>query len=158
MWFTAGHEIGALSASRVIIAVAPAIGSLSISPTTLRPAASGLSVLAASTFSTTGAVVTYTDDARAHTTFTVQRALGGRRIGRSCMLSRARAPARSRCTVYRAVGRFTHDDVPAANRFRFTGCINGRRLGLGRYRLQALPRNAAGSGPPAYVSFRVTAR
>jgi hypothetical protein len=86
-----------------------------------------------------GTGVSYVDSEPAMTTFTVQRAVAG-----------------PRGTRYVGVGSFAHADVAGANRFRFIGRVRGRALAPGRYRLQAIPHNSGGSGPPAYRKFEVT--
>ena len=58
-------------------------------------------------------------------------------------------------TRYINVGSFTHADPAGANRFRFSGCVHGRRLRPGTYRMRAIPRNAAGAGRAVYRKFGV---
>jgi len=60
-----------------------------------------------------------------------------------------------RCTYYTRAGSFKHVDAAGAVRFRFTGRVSGHALKVGRYRLKAVPRNAAGRGRAAYVKFRI---
>jgi hypothetical protein len=55
------------------------------------------------------------------------------------------------------VASFAHHDAAGANRFRFTGRVDGRTLAPGHYRLQAIPHNRGGTGRPAYRNFEVTA-
>jgi hypothetical protein len=87
-----------------------------------------------------GATISYRDSTIAKTTFTVQR-LTGRRHGKA---------------MYRPVGHFTHRDKPGGQRIRFEGRAGGHRLAPGIYRLKAVPRNAGGSGSPAFLKFTIT--
>ena len=150
IWFTAGSAIGRLS-------LAPAISSLEIEPRKLVPARGGGPVVLApaSRLPQRGALVSDTDAAAAVVAFSVQRAVRGYRIGRSCTMRPTRTRPAGRCTVYLAAGRFEHDDQPGRNLFLFTARVGGHRLRPGSYRLTALPSNAAGVGSAAHVNFRV---
>jgi hypothetical protein len=74
---------------------------------------------------TAGTVVSYTDSEVSLTTFTIARVI---KSGHK--------------TRYKTIGSFLHLDGKGANKFRFTGRINGRALGAGKYRLIASPRSA----------------
>jgi hypothetical protein len=102
-----------------------------------------------------GATVSYRDSQTATTTFTILRESTGRRQGKSC-----KKPSRSnrhgkRCTLLTPVGSFTHSDLAGANGFHFSGRVHGHALAPGSYRLQAIPRNAAGNGAAVQKGFRV---
>jgi hypothetical protein len=130
-----------------------AITGLKITPSAFFARSSGPSVVAARR--ATGAIVSYTGTQAATTTFTVQRARTGRKRGKAC-----RRPSRAnrrgkRCTYYTGAGSFKRVDAAGVVRFRFTGRVNGHTLKPGRYRLKAVPRNAAGSGRAAYAKFRI---
>lgn len=54
------------------------------------------------------------------------------------------------------VGSFTHADLAGTNRLHFTGRVKGKPLHIGRYRLRALSRNAAGQTSRALTAdFRI---
>src|SRR5207248_5804593 len=73
-----------------------------------------------------GAVVSYRDSRAALTTFTVLKGLPGVRSGKLCVAPKKPAPKHpKRCTRYRAVGKFTHQDVVGANHFKFSGRLKG---------------------------------
>lgn len=131
------------------------ISALRISPATLVAAATGGPAVSAKARKT-GAIVSYSGSQPATTTFTIQRVVAGRRSGRGCVKPTRHTTKHARCTLYVNVGSFTHTDTTGANRFRFTGRISGRKLTPGQYRLRAIPRNTAGTGPTVYKSFRVT--
>ena len=104
----------------------------------------------------TGATVSYTDTEAAMSTFTVlARRAGVRRHGRCVARPRHRRKSRAaRCSYYRRVGGFTHNDVAARNRFHF-GRLHGRRLTAGRYRLEATPRSNGLVGHTVRVAFTI---
>jgi hypothetical protein len=95
----------------------------------------------------------------ATTTFTVQRARPGVRRGRACVRRRRGLRGRS-CTRYVPVrGSFRHRSEPGLNTLRFSGRVGGRRLALGRYRLTAVARDAAGNRSlPIRRRFRIVRR
>jgi hypothetical protein len=82
-----------------------------------------------------GATIGYRGTTAATTTFTVERRKSNGR--------------------YSKVGSFKHEDTKGANSFHFSGRVGGKKLSPGRYRLRAVPRNAAGKGPAARKKFRV---
>lgn len=132
------------------------ITNLSLTPRAFPAAPSGPAVAAAKKRKRRfGTRVSYNDSQAATTTFTVQRAAPGRRSGASCVRPRPGNRKHKHCTRFVAVGTFTHGDVAGQNHFRFTGRVNGHKLGKGMYRLKAVPSNAAGSGPPTFTAFRI---
>jgi hypothetical protein len=92
-----------------------------------------------------GARVSYVLSEAATTTFTVQRAVPGRRAGRACVRpTRGNRRAR-RCTRWIAQrGSVTRAGRPGANSFRFTGRLDRRALAVGSYRLVAQARDSGG--------------
>ena len=130
------------------------ITNLSLNPSAFAAAPSGPSVAVAKK-RRFGASVTYSDSQTATTTFTVQRRLPGRLRGNACVKPNKRNRGHKACMRFMAVGSFTHADVAGANRFRFTGRVGGRKLRPGGYRLRAVPRSAAGVGPPAFTPFSI---
>jgi hypothetical protein len=132
------------------------ITDLSLTPLSFAAAPSGPAVVTAKKRRRTfGTLVTYSDLQPATTTFTVQRAAPGRKSGNSCVKPRPRNRSHKRCTRFITVGSFTHVDIAGANRFRFRGRVGAHKLTRGMYRLQAVPRTAAGDGPPTLKAFRI---
>ena len=131
---------------------APALSALSLTPATFRAASSGRSI------GTRGTRVSYRVSEAATTTFTVERLSQGRRKGSSCQRPSASNRGGRACTrVVKVSGSFTHKGATGKlNRFTFTGRMSGRKLGAGRYRLNARPADAAGNrGTSKRVPFRI---
>jgi hypothetical protein len=99
--------------------------------------------------------ISYRDSQIATTTFTVLREEAGRKQGKSCKKPSKSNKHGKRCTLYKAVGTFSHADLAGANSLHFSGRLNGRKLAKGTYRLQAVASDAAGNGPPASTSFKI---
>jgi hypothetical protein len=53
------------------------------------------------------------------------------------------------------LGSFIHGDQSGRNSFRFSGRVDGRRLKLGRYRLQVLPTFGGRAGVQRTTTFRI---
>jgi hypothetical protein len=104
-----------------------------------------------------GTRVSYRLSEPATTTFTVQRASVGRRVGRRCRRPTARNRSARRCTRYTRVrGSFRHAGATGDNRLRFRGRLARRRLRPGRYRLVAQARDAASNRSlPRRARFRI---
>jgi hypothetical protein len=107
-----------------------------------------------------GTRVKYALSEAATTTFTVERALPGRKLGRRCVAPNSRNRRARRCTRYSRVrGSFRHNGRAGANSFRFTGRVGGRALRPGAYRLVAVAKDAAGNrSQPARTSFQIVRR
>ena len=104
----------------------------------------------------TGAVISYRDTLAATTTFTVARALPGRKSGRRCLKPTTRSRHGKRCTRFvRVRGSFSHRDSVGANRVGFTGRLRGRALAPGSYRLSATPRASGKTGHAVAAGFRI---
>jgi len=136
--------------------VAPALRGLGVAPRNVLPQSGrGASI---TRNRKRGATIAYSDSQAAVTRFTVLRPVRGYRVGRRCQLKRPRHSKGKprRCTLYRAVGSFSHRDRIGANRLHFTGRVNRTPLRVGSYRLSAVARNAAGQSSAARVtSFRI---
>jgi hypothetical protein len=107
-----------------------------------------------------GKRVVYTLSESATTTFTVERARPGRRVGGKCVPPKPSNKGAKRCTRYvRMKGQFRHVGVPGSNSFRFTGRLRGRKLPPGSYRLVGIARDSANnSSAPARTKFRIVRR
>ena len=136
--------------------VAGAITNLSVSPTAFFAAPSGATISkkkkAKKTF---GATISYKDSQAATTTFTVLKSSSGRTQGKSCKKPSKANKHGKHCTIYTAIGSFTHTDTAGANKLHFSGRLNGKKLGKGSYRLQAVPNNAAGNGKAVSKRFKI---
>ncbi len=93
-------------------------------------------------------------------TLSFHRRLAGRRSGTRCVKPTRRNRRAKRCTRHVAVrGKLTRRSVAGANRVRFSGRIGRRALKLGRYRLTARARDAAGNNSRRRTTaFRVVKR
>ncbi|MDX6668273.1 MAG: hypothetical protein QOK04_1653 [Solirubrobacteraceae bacterium] len=132
--------------------VAPSFRSLSLRPRTFRSAARGASLARA-----TGATLRFNLTEAAAMRFAIERALAGRRVGRSCVAPKRSNRSRPACTRFVTLaGSFGAQGKRGSNRLRFTGRLNGRRLALGGYRLALVPTDAAqNSGAPARIGFTI---
>jgi len=107
-----------------------------------------------------GATVRYGLSEAATTTFTVERATTGRRVGRRCVKPTKSNRKRRKCTRYARVrGSFTHQGAAGANTFKFSGRLRNRKLAVGQYRLVAVATDSAGNKSAAKRrSFRIVRR
>ena len=134
--------------------VAGVISALTISPTAFSAAPKGATVSKASK-KKYGAKIGYRDSQAATTTFTVLLPTPGRMQGRTCKKPGKANRHGRRCTLYKALGSFTHLDKAGANSLHFSGRLKGRKLAPGAYRLQAIAHNAAGNGAATSKSFTI---
>jgi hypothetical protein len=130
------------------------LSALALGRSAFAPALAGASIARARPAGTT---VSYTDNKAATTSFSVLSPHPG-------VLSRARCvkpPKRTRahrgrsCTRFTPVGSFTHADLAGANRFHFTGRVDGRALAPGSYELSATPVAGGLTGLTRSVAFRI---
>jgi hypothetical protein len=83
-----------------------------------------------------GTTVTYSLSAAGTIGFSVERAVKGRKVGKKCRKTTRANRKRKKCNLFRKVkGGFTHAGAAGANKFRFSGRLNGKALKPGRYRL-----------------------
>ena len=131
----------------------PVISKFKLSPTAFRAAAKGPSLAK----QRTGTLVSYKLSERATVTFTVQRAVAGRLVGRSCLKATARLRRKRACKRFVPVGGSLARSRPAgADRFRFTGRLGTKPLTPGAYRLTARGADAAHNRSlPVSREFRV---
>lgn len=127
----------------------PSVTALNLSPSAFRAAHSGPTVLAARSF---GTLVSYKLSEAASVKFTVQRKLTGHKKGKGCV-NRGKG---KRCTLVVTVGSFTRQSVTGANKFRFTGRLNGSALARGNYTLVVLATDGTGNkSKPQTHPFRI---
>jgi len=140
----------------------PAIGGLSLSAKTFKPAASGPTILPVSHRSNRGVVVRFTLNQLATVRFTIEQQLPGRRTGKGTH-ARCVAPTRHNRNAPRCKrtvtlpGSFTVTGKAGANSLRFTGRLAGRTLPPGSYTLIATPTAARLAGNPVKIAFRISA-
>jgi DNA-binding beta-propeller fold protein YncE len=129
----------------------PVLRSLSLSPRRFR-AAGGRSSVAARA----GTAVAYALSERATVTFTIERAVAGRRAAGRCVAARAPIGAR-RCTRYTPLpGRFVDRGQRGRNRLHFGGSLAGRALRPGMHRLTAVATApTGGASRPRRIRFRI---
>jgi hypothetical protein len=137
-------------------AVPPAITRLAIRPSSFRAARKGASIAVA-----TGARVTFALSRAAYLTLTVERALPGRRAGRSCVAPSARNRRASTCTRHVSVKGSFRDPLrglagTGGSASKFSGRLAGRQLAPGSYRLVAVAVGADGArSSAARCTFRI---
>ena len=99
--------------------------------------------------------MSFTLDRAARVRFAVERATSGRRVGARCAKPTRSNRGKRRCTRYTALGGFLGRGVAGANRLRFSGRLNARRLRSAGYRLVAIPSADGLRGNAKRVRFRV---
>ena len=131
----------------------PTISKLKLSPTAFRAATKGPSLAKAKA----GTLVSYRLSERATVTFTVQRAVAGRLIGRSCVRATKLLRKKRACTRLVPLGGSLARSRPGgADHFRFTGRLGRKALTPGSYRLTARAADGAHNRSlPVSREFRV---
>jgi hypothetical protein len=113
------------------------IQSLAIAPKAFRTVNAGGAVLSArkkvkAPVSTT---VTYLLSAAGAVTFTVERKVAGRKVGKRCVKKTKANAAKKKCPLFKPVkGGFSHTGAAGGNSFKFSGRLE-RALAPGTYRL-----------------------
>jgi len=133
----AAPDIGAFEFVPPPPPAAAALTSLTVSPKSFRPRARGEAIVSKSRRKAKrGTTVHYTLTAAAQVSFSVERALPGRRAGGKCVKQTAANRGKKKCTRFRPVkGGFADQGAAGVNSFRFSGRVGGRGLNPGRYRL-----------------------
>lgn len=120
-----------------------------------RGASSGPSLVAAKA---TGTQVTYRLSKAATAKFYVRQRLPGRRAKGKCVRpTKANRKSRACTRLVPMRGSFAQAGAAGANRFRFTGCLAGRKLRPGKYQLvgYAVDAGAGETSAPARASFSI---
>ncbi len=135
-------------------AAVPVLSALALSRSAFAPARAGAAIARTRPAGTT---VAYTDSEAATTSFSVLSPHPGVLQGARCVKrpKHARAHHGRSCTRFTPVGSFTHGDVAGANRFHFTGRVNGHALAPGGYELSATPVAGGVTGRTRTVVFRI---
>ena len=104
-----------------------------------------------------GTTISYTLSEAATVRFTIDRRVNGRRKGKRCVTRRRTG---RRCFRYiRLAGSFQQAGSQGTNSLRFTGRLGTSLLKRARYRLTAVPRDAAGNrGRAIRARFRIARR
>jgi hypothetical protein len=91
---------------------------------------------------------------------TIEKALPGRRVGKSCRKPTKRLRHRKRCTRYQKRGSLTRRNRKAGrNTVGFSGRIGLAALHLGRHRATLSATDAAGNrSKRRYISFTIVRR
>ena len=95
--------------------------------------------------------VGYAISAPGQVSFSVERVLRGRRVGKSCVKQTKANKSKKKCTLSKPVkGGFTHTGVAGANAFKFSGRINDKALQPGGYSLLG-----SAGGVSASANFKI---
>jgi hypothetical protein len=135
----------------------PSLTALSASPTTFRAASRGGSFARARRrVIPIGTKISYRLSQAATTTFTLERAVTGRRVNRLCVAPKRSNRTKPRCTRYLKVsGSFSRAGQAGANSFKFSGRLRGSKLSPGSYRLTGVASNANGQSNPVTTTFTI---
>lgn len=114
---------------------APQLSSLTISPPRFRASSEGVSSGRKGKGAPIGTVISYTDSQPAHAKLSVFKKVPGRKVRGRCVPVRRLNRDNASCIRHRWKGSFTHRDVVGRNVLRFSGRINGKKLGPGIYKL-----------------------
>ncbi|MDX6698832.1 MAG: hypothetical protein QOE65_2229 [Solirubrobacteraceae bacterium] len=130
-------------------------GALGLGSATFQAAGRGASIARAAV----GTMVRYRLSEAATVTFTIERQLAGRKVGRRCVAQTRANRRRPACPRFVPAGSFVHAGKAGANSFKFSGRVAGRKLAPARYRLVAVAVDAARNRSVAIrVSFRIVLR
>jgi hypothetical protein len=134
-------------------ALAGQIQSLAVTPYKFRAAGAGDAIFSVKkkAIAPIGTRVTYSLSAATTVTFSVERRLPGRKVGKRCVKLTKANRTKKKCSRFKPVkGSFTHSGQAGQSRFKFSGRLNGKGLGPGRYRFVG----KTGSGSKT-ASFRI---
>jgi hypothetical protein len=122
----------------VLPAASGEIQSLALAPKRFRAVNAGEAIFSAKKKAKApiGTSVTYSLSAAATVTFSVERKLPGRKVGKRCVKPTKANREKKRCSRFKSVkGTFTHPGQVGQNRFKFSARIAGKGLRPGSYRL-----------------------
>jgi len=136
----AAPDIGAFEfAPQPVVSLAVGeIQSLSVMPHRFRAGGAGgaISSVKKKARAPIGAQVTYTLSAAAMGTFSVERRLPGRKVGKRCVKQTKANRTKKKCSRFKSMkGSFTHSGQAGTNSFKFSGRLTGKALKPGSYRL-----------------------
>jgi PKD domain len=103
----------------------------------------------------TSTTIAFTLDTAAKVDIAIDRALPGRRVGKSCVKPTRSRHTRSSCTRYREVGRLTRQGMPGQNTPLFSGRLKSTALRPGRYRATLVAWTTAGRSRPITRTFHI---
>jgi hypothetical protein len=133
-------DIGAFETQVPPVPSAPTgqLQSLAITPKTFRAVNAGGAIVSRKSRKRPpiGATVAYSMSAAGTASFTVQRTLSGRRVGKACKPVTHTNRHHKKCTRSKPVkGSFAMESGGGAHSFKFSGRVDGKALRPGRYRL-----------------------
>ncbi len=134
----AAPDIGAFETASQPVAALPTgqIQTLSLKPHKFGAANVGDAILSAKKKAPIATTANYSLSAAATVTFTVERRLPGRRVGKHCVKQTKANRTKKKCSRFKPVkGAFTHSGQAGSNSFKFSGRLNGKALKPGGYRL-----------------------
>jgi hypothetical protein len=123
--------------------IRPVLGTPTISPSRLKPGKK--------------AIIKYSLSEAATVAFSVERALPGRRSGKSCGKPTTKNAGKKKCTRYvKLKGGFSQRGRKGSNKLSFNGKLGKKKLAPGSYRLRAVATDAAKNKSAAKLrSFRI---
>lgn len=130
------------ASTRPAVDDAPVLSGLKLSRRTFRVGRRATALAAARV--PTGTTIRFRLSEVARVRFVVERALAGRRVGRSCRKPTRALRRKRRCTRYARRGVITRAGREGANRVVFSGRLGRRALPRGRYRLLVQATDRAG--------------
>ena len=104
----------------------------------------------------TGTTLSYTLSENATASIAVQKAVAGRKSGKSCVKPTAKLKKAKKCTRYATVKTLTRLQLAGANKVAFSGRIGNTKLKPGKYRFSITGTDARGNTSLAVKkSFRI---
>jgi hypothetical protein len=106
-----------------------------------------------------GAAFVYYLTEAATVTFKIERALPGRKVGKSCKKPTRKNRAKRKCSRYRTFGRFVAQGKAGKNTKKWSGKIGAKKLSPGRYRATLRARDGIGNASKLQkLSFKIVRR
>jgi hypothetical protein len=121
----------------------PSLTGLALAPGSFRAALTGSALASRAPL---GTRIFFTLSETAQVTFGVEKGTIGRRVGGRCVKKTRSNASKRRCLRFvRLAGSFKSTGGAGQNGIRFSGRLNGRKLGVGSYKLVAVARDKAGN-------------
>lgn len=159
LWVTleTTDKIARVSGLETPDAVAPVVSALSLSAKIFRVGKSQTPAIAKRY--PTGTKIRFTLSEGATVSLRFERALPGRRSGKSCVRPRKSLRRKRKCTRYASAGTLSRQGQAGANSVSFSGRIGRKALKPGAYRVVVTATDARGNvSKPVRKSFRIAAR
>jgi hypothetical protein len=153
---TATLQVGA---GAVTDRTAPLLGRLRLTRSVFRVGSGRTPLVAAAKRHAAGTTFAFTLSEPARVDIAIQRALPGRRVGRTCRKPSARLRHRRACVRYVTVGTLRRSAKQGRSRVKFSGRLGRRALKLGAYRARLVATDPSGNRSKARtVKFRIVRR